>query len=221
MIVDSIKDISVGYDTFWESRINEADNWVNFPRSLRMKAMNFIPPIGRILDCGCGNGIAMSILSKSNIEIVGLDISRKALKSSRLFGEVIQGDATLLPFDAACFDSILLLDAFEHCVNKSRLINEISRVLKPEGLVVATIPFSNEENPSGDERQPYDQPLSSKDTINLLSKTFRIEKAFGRGFLPTSFRIIEPYIPDSILLKFQRHLLISNEALFILTKFIK
>ena len=51
----------------------------------------------------------------------------------------IRADATKLPFQSDCFDLVLCIDLIEHIWRDDLLLNQIARVLRPEGkLLIAT-----------------------------------------------------------------------------------
>jgi SAM-dependent methyltransferase len=48
-----------------------------------------------------------------------------------------------LPFDSDTFDTASILDVIEHVVDQHFILKELNRVLKPGGLVVATVPHKH------------------------------------------------------------------------------
>ncbi|MBU6407886.1 MAG: methyltransferase domain-containing protein [Alphaproteobacteria bacterium] len=48
----------------------------------------------------------------------------------------------MIPFPDATFDYVLCTEVLEHVENPGELIAEMRRVLRPGGLIVATVPFS-------------------------------------------------------------------------------
>jgi len=52
----------------------------------------------------------------------------------------VKGDAMRLPFGPGAFDVVLALDAFEHFDDDVAAMRETFRVLRPGGLLVATVP---------------------------------------------------------------------------------
>jgi SAM-dependent methyltransferase len=53
----------------------------------------------------------------------------------------VVGDALALPFDAGRFDCILASEVMEHLSNPVLFAGEVTRVLKPSGTLVLTVPF--------------------------------------------------------------------------------
>ena len=53
----------------------------------------------------------------------------------------VQGDAAALPFADGLFDAVVCAELLEHVYDPRLVIREIARVLKPEGRLLATVPF--------------------------------------------------------------------------------
>lgn len=95
----------------------------------------------KILDIGCGTGILLErILSEDlTIDSYGIDpasemlsIARNKLPNTTLY----QGKAEDLPFPNASFDTIVSTVAFSHWYNKKLALEEVSRVLSPNGVAI-------------------------------------------------------------------------------------
>lgn len=95
----------------------------------------------RILDVGCGTGVDVWYLADSNT-VVGLDLSPRSLSwaSQREIQSVIADAECPLPFGDALFDIVVVKDVFEHLLNPTKLLLEVSRVLKEGGTLVANVP---------------------------------------------------------------------------------
>jgi SAM-dependent methyltransferase len=191
----SAKDVEKGYDNFWNTLKSSSDDWASRSRSLRGRAVTLVsPPVKGVLDMGCGNGEALKVLSNRGIDLYGIDISLRALSDARRYGSVFKGDLTRLPIRDSSFSCVLLLDVFEHVMDKSLLMEEVHRVLSDSGIVIMTIPLPKATNGQGDPRQPYDKPLSFKETNELVSDMFEVESLLGFPWLPV-FNTFETYVP--------------------------
>jgi len=92
----------------------------------------------KLLDIGCGGGFLSNFLIKKGIQITGIDISEDAIKIARQYDKTkkvhyMQGDAYNLPFLENSFDFVCAMDFLEHVTNPEKVIQQISRVLKPGG----------------------------------------------------------------------------------------
>jgi len=93
----------------------------------------------RLLDVGCGAGFLTNALSLRGYQVTGVDLSIDSLHVAKKYdftgnATYVVGDAYQLPFPDASFDSITCMDFLEHVNDPERVISEISRVLKPNGL---------------------------------------------------------------------------------------
>jgi len=106
---------------------------------------DFAPPERplRILDAGCGTGGMLDLYRTwPDVEAVGVDLSPEALRFSRERGHrrLVGGDLAYLPFPDDAFDVVSALDVIEHTPDDGRAVAEIRRVLRPGGILVASVP---------------------------------------------------------------------------------
>ena len=95
---------------------------------------------GKMLDVGCGTGAVMESL-KNRGDISGVDMSDAALTYCRQKGlKVEKGLANAMTYSESTFDIVFALDVLEHLDNPVGAVKEISRVLKDDGLFIATVP---------------------------------------------------------------------------------
>jgi len=100
---------------------------------------------GTHLDFGCHQGKFLYALKAKNINrLVGVDISREAVKSGRQLYpelEIIHIHQTVpLPFADDTFSSVTVLDVLEHITRQAELLVELNRVLKQDGKLIVTVP---------------------------------------------------------------------------------
>ena len=53
----------------------------------------------------------------------------------------IFADASFLPFTDQSVDSVIMLEVVEHVAKPNRAFKEVQRVLKPEGMLLLSLPF--------------------------------------------------------------------------------
>jgi len=96
----------------------------------------------RILSIGCGPAGGLQWLtsySNAGGQVVGLDIEPIHAASSENIQFVV-GSIAAAPFANHSFDTVLALDVLEHLDDDILALSEASRLLKPGGLLVITVP---------------------------------------------------------------------------------
>jgi methionine biosynthesis protein MetW len=99
----------------------------------------------RLLDVGRGVGgvtVFLRDILKAE-EVYGIEISEKRIEAARQRGvEAIQHDLNTgsLPFGDDYFDAIFCSEIIEHLIDPDHLLDEVCRVLAPQGVCVLTTP---------------------------------------------------------------------------------
>lgn len=96
----------------------------------------------KILDFGCGTGQMTAKLAKTN-RLHGVDIAPSLLQEASACGlltQVVDIDRELLPFPDGTFDMVYSFDVLEHVFSVPAALRELSRVLKPKGVLLMTTP---------------------------------------------------------------------------------
>lgn len=93
----------------------------------------------RVLNLGCSTGIIDEFLAPHVASITGVDIDEPAIKlaSSRRSASNIEfriDDAMQLSVADASFDIVICSQVYEHVPDPQRMMDEIHRVLRPEGV---------------------------------------------------------------------------------------
>jgi len=114
-----------------------------------------VGPGDRVLDMGCGGGRHAFALYRRGAHVTALDMDPAELKDvagmfagMRDEGEVpegataaaVRGTAYGLPFADDTFDYVVCAEVLEHLPQDSRAMAELTRVLKPGGLIAVTVP---------------------------------------------------------------------------------
>lgn len=107
----------------------------------------------RVLDFGAGAGRHAYWAFTKNADVVAVDISFdelvdapeyfEALKSaqgSKNWGSAIQASGLDLPFSNCSFDVVVASEVFEHIHDERAALDEITRVLRPGGILAVSVP---------------------------------------------------------------------------------
>jgi SAM-dependent methyltransferase len=123
------------------------DETRGFPAGVDVDVAAFIAekaglkPEHNVLEVGIGTGrIAVPLAAHVN-SIAGVDISQAMMakllaKNSANPIYPVEGDATYLPFAANTFDAVLSIHVFHLIPDMDKCIQEINRVLKPDGVLL-------------------------------------------------------------------------------------
>ena len=124
----------------------------------------------RVLDFGCGHGMAGVVMARRSARVTGFDLSasylveasRRALANGVTL-DLVQADGERLPFADGSFDRVWG-NAILHHLDLDRAAREIHRVLRPDGVAVFCEPWG--ENPLLDwarRRLPYPGKQRTRD----------------------------------------------------------
>lgn len=118
-------------------------------QSSHVKIANLIKKVGaqKVLDVGCGNGFILRALGeKWGGTITGIDIDKTlansaGLKKYRSFIPLnINQDDLSKKFSKDYFEIVVLADILEHLKNPQRVLNQVIKVVIPNGYIVVSIP---------------------------------------------------------------------------------
>jgi SAM-dependent methyltransferase len=96
----------------------------------------------RLLDVGCGTGMALQLAGDRGAEVAGLDVTPGLLQiaSSRLpQAELWCADMAELPFPDSSFDAVIGVNSFQFAADPKLALTEAARVVRPGGQVAASL----------------------------------------------------------------------------------
>ncbi len=97
---------------------------------------------GKLLDIGCGEGFFLYNASKVGFLPTGIEISKtKSSYGNKYFGlNIIRKSLTEINFPNYSFDAVTLWQVLEHLPYPLETLKEISRILKPGGVIIVSTP---------------------------------------------------------------------------------
>ena len=95
----------------------------------------------RLLDIGCGSGNFLVSAREAGWQVSGVEPDPEAANVTRLLGvDVMVGTAELLDRESACFDAITISHVIEHVHSPRKLLADIYRLLKQNGVLYIETP---------------------------------------------------------------------------------
>jgi SAM-dependent methyltransferase len=123
---------------------------------------------GKTLDVGCGQKPYESLFPSSIY--IGLEIDTPENRKHKKADVYYNG--TVFPFAGEEFDSVVINEVFEHVFHPDRFLSEVSRILKPGGALLMTVPFVWDEHEA-----PWDYARYSSFGLSAILQKhgFRVE----------------------------------------------
>lgn len=107
-----------------------------------------IPKNGKVLDIGCGNGIISRALGEAGYEVLGIDLSEKAINIAKQhndlpnvsFKQLAAEDLVAEKKDIHQYDALICSEVLEHLQQPEILLQTAYELLKEKGILLATVP---------------------------------------------------------------------------------
>lgn len=155
-------------------------------------ALSHIRPNDTILDVAAGMGAGSNVLSRFGNTVHGLELCEEHLKFAQkkynkenIFFHL--GDGQDMPFTDDEFDLAVSAHTMEHIPNDRKFLEELARVLKPEGKLIIEVPlrvrkpFVHNDDPF---MKDHEREYIVEELVSLCSDYFTVKEKFGvcRGF---------------------------------------
>lgn len=141
------KDYAVISGHFYESQRkspNPLRSWFHNDRFSRVRALvgSYYREGMSIVDLGCGS----CEWNDSRLPILGVDISQSMLDTAirkKTISARVLADIRKTPLKSNSADIVVCSEVLEHFNNPEEVLKEISRILKPGGKLVCTVPYDS------------------------------------------------------------------------------
>lgn len=133
-----------------------------------------IPFESKVLDVGANSGEVIKLIQeKRKCVCFGIDVSEIAVSKAREKGLPVEiGDAENLPFKDEEFDVVLMMEVLNHIHDPLKALQEAVRVLKPEGILLGSVPHKTLEKYAWEDAAPH-HPYHDLESLGIL-----LDKAF-------------------------------------------
>jgi len=116
---------------------------------LRWCLEDLAPVHGRWLDAGCGAGNMTRAIKRArpDLDLVGVDASRRAIAAAGAAADGIRfevGDVEHLSAGLGRFEAVVMFDVLEHLEHPRRALESVARMLKPGGRFHIALPLEDQ-----------------------------------------------------------------------------
>jgi ubiquinone/menaquinone biosynthesis C-methylase UbiE len=132
-----------------------------------------------VLDIASGEGYGSYLLSKTSKSVVGVDIDIKTVELAKLKYlsanlKFLNGNTSKIPLEDNSIDMVVSFETIEHHDEHHQMIKEISRVLKPNGLLIISSPDKEYYSDLNKTINPFHvKELYCDELVKLISPFFK------------------------------------------------
>ena len=141
----------------------------------------------QVLDLGSGEGFGAALLSETAGHVVGVDVDELTVEHSRLnyAGPNLEfqlGTAVdLSAFEDGSFGAVVAFEIIEHVREQERLLSEVARILRDNGILVISTPDRRMYGEARNEPNPFhERELALEEFLELLSVNFPHVASWGQ-----------------------------------------
>ena len=130
----------------------------------------------RVLDIACGEGYGSAGLLKAGaVSVIGVDISPDICEHARRrYGvDTRMGDAQTIPLPDQSIDLVVSFETIEHVDSPVTFLDECTRVLVPEGMLIVSTPNRPVYSSDGRQNPFHRMEFDANEFIGLLRARFR------------------------------------------------
>ena len=150
-----------------------------------------------VLDVACGEGYGSALLARHASHVTGVDISPQAIEHAKSAysglrnASFVCAGCTRLPIPDASIDLAVSFETLEHIEAQESFLDELARVLKPDGVLLISCPNKREYSDNrGFVNEYHVRELYRDELATLLSARFPHSQWHGQR--PTFYSVIAP-----------------------------
>lgn len=166
------------------------DDGRGMPDALARRYWRLLGDARTVLDLGCGAGDLGRARPHHGVDVYGVDrdITALARASAHERTFALDLDREPLPFADAMFDAVLAKDIFEHVDDPLAVAREAHRVLRPGGVLVASVVMARPSRLWDD--YTHRRGFTPRSARRLLEDAgFAVEAVWRMGGVPGSARL--------------------------------
>jgi SAM-dependent methyltransferase len=137
----------------YQARLYRQGDWIHqrLKEVVLRELAACVSPLAKVLDAGCAEGVYLREKRYLFSFGLGLDISSPKLARAQRFASgaphvhFAVANLEALPCATALFDGALAIETLEHVPRFQQALAELSRVLKPGGWLIASVPTELDE----------------------------------------------------------------------------
>src|SRR5947208_1259215 len=139
--------------------------------SLLLRLLLSARPGPLLLNVGAGQGTFSQLLEARGFEVTSVDPSPAAVEllRARVRGSVLAASAGELPFADASFDCAVLGEVLEHIEDDLAALREVARVVRPSGVVAASVPANPDWFGPSDEWAGHNRRYTREAVLELCA----------------------------------------------------
>lgn len=154
----------------------------------------------RVVDVACGEGYGSALLARNAVGVTGVDISQQAIDHARRAYAAIANlefkcaPCTALPLADASVDLAVSFETIEHIGEQARFVDELARVLAPDGVLLLSCPNKLEYSDRRGYRNEFHvRELYREELEALVRERLPLSTWFAQR--PSFFSVIAPEKP--------------------------
>jgi SAM-dependent methyltransferase len=139
-----------------------------------------------VLDLASGEGFGAATLAGSASSVVGVDIDERTVEHSRLnyvsdnLRFTVADGHDLSAFEEGEFGAVVAFEMIEHLSDQARVLDEIQRVLEPQGVLIVSTPDKDAYAEVAPNNPFHVRELDRAEFTELLQTRFENVAIFGQ-----------------------------------------